>query len=152
VLFGFEDASKWSSPQATLSNQLSPKTGGTYSLNVAGKGWREISSIAFSTRTLQGVTSKLAYDVYIPTQQSNKSWLGQTLLFANCPSAGIHNVPIGASVELTGKPLGKFATAQFAVPSNVKQAMLASRSDFSFKIVINANDPGYVLDTMRFVP
>jgi hypothetical protein len=53
---------------------------------------------------------------------------------------------------LTGKPLGKFATAQFAVPSNVKQAMLASRSDFSFKIVINANDPGYVLDTMRFVP
>jgi hypothetical protein len=152
VLFGFEDASKWSSPQATLSNQLSPKTGGTYSLNVAGKGWREISSIAFSTRTLQGVTSKLAYDVYIPTQQSNKSWLGQTLLFANCPSAGIHNVPIGASVELTGKPLGKFATAQFAVPSNVKQAMLASRSDFSFKIVVNANDPGYALDTLRFVP
>jgi hypothetical protein len=152
VLFGFEDASKWSSPQATLGNKLSPISEGTYSLNLAGKGWREISSAAFSTETLQGVTSKIAYDVYIPTQQSNTAWLGQTLLFANCPSAGIYNLPMGAAVEFTGEPLGKFMTAKFTVPTNVKQAMLGSHSDFTLKIVINANDPGYILDTLRFVP
>jgi hypothetical protein len=152
VLFGFEDASKWSSPQAALSNQLSPTTEGTYSMNVAGKAWREISSIAITTKTLQGITSKLAYDVYIPTQQTNKFWLGQTLLFASCPSAGINNLPVGAAVELTGNPLGKFTTAQFAVPANLKSAMQGTHSDLTFKIVINANDPGYALDSLRFVP
>jgi len=152
VVFGFEDVSKWSSPQATLSNQLSPTTGGTYSLNVAGKNWREISSVAISTKTLQGITSKLAYDVYIPTKQTNKYWLGQTLLFASCPSAGITNLPVGAAVELTGKPLGQFTTAQFAVPASLKTAMQGTHSDLTFKIVINANDPGYGLDSLRFVP
>lgn len=151
VIFGFEDASKWSSPQAPLSNKLSPVSGGTYSLNVAGRGWRELTSVNLSTSTLQGVTSKLAYDVYIPAEQSNPYWLGQTLFFVSCPSARIYNQAIG-SAELTGRPLGRFSTVQFTLPTNVKQAMLTAHTDLSLKVVINANDPNYVLDSMRFVP
>jgi len=151
VLFGFEDRTKWSCPNAALAGVMVPKSEGSYALKVAGTGWREISSASFSTADLQGVTSKLAYDVYIPANLSNPYWLGQTLLFASCPSANIYNQAIG-TVEFAGKPLGRFSTVQFTLPSNVRQALTTAHSDFSFKIAVNANDPGYALDAMRFVP
>lgn len=61
------------------------------------------------------------------------------------------NVPLGA-FELTGRPLNAFSTARFNVPANVRAAMSTPRSDFTIKIVVNANDANYQLDNLRFVP
>ncbi len=148
ALFGFEDASKWSST-VPLSISASKHSEGSYSLKVGGSGWREVKSITFNSALFSGVTSKLGLDVLIPAAPSNPAWLGQVLVFVNAPSAGINNLSLG-SVELTGKPLNTFSTVQFAIPANVRAAMTSARADFSVKVVVNANDANYELDNLRF--
>jgi hypothetical protein len=148
ALFGFEDVSKWTS-SAPLSITSTKHSEGSFSLKVGGNNWREVRSVNFNTSLFSGITSKIGFDVLIPKNPSNPGWLGQVLLFASAPSAGLNNVALGA-VELTGKPLNTFVNAQFTIPTNVRNAMSTSRSDFSFKIVVNANDANYELDNLRF--
>jgi hypothetical protein len=149
IVLGFEDATKWSAAVA-ISNKLSPATGGTYSLYVGGTGWRALDSVKFAS-PLSGIQAKMAMDVYIPTAVSNRSWLGQVQLFVSIPSASINNLALGA-VELTGKKLGEYSTIQFALPANVRTQLGKAHTDVSFRIALNANDPGYMFDSMRFAP
>ncbi|MFZ5896540.1 MAG: dockerin type I repeat-containing protein [Myxococcota bacterium] len=148
ALFGFEDVSKWSS-SAPLAVTSTKHSEGSFSLKVGGSSWREIKSVNFNTSLFSGITSKVGLDVLIPSKVSNPAWLGQVLLFVSAPSAGINNQSLG-TVELSGKPLNKFVNVQFNIPANVKTAMSTSRSDFSFKIAINANDANYEIDNLRF--
>jgi hypothetical protein len=148
ALFGFEDPTNWISPKAPLL-RVGAHTEGAFGLQVGDQYWRPISSVPFDTSLFTGVTSTVAYDIQVPATPANPYWLGQTLLFASCPSAGIYNAYLGA-FELTGKPLGQFATARFHVPWWVKAAMLSSHPDFSFTIVVNSFDAS-VIDNLRFV-
>ena len=151
VLFGFEDASKWSSRQATLTNKMSPTTGGTYSLNVGGTGLQTIQTARFSTAILHGVTSKIAYDVYVPNPQVDSHHLPKlTALLFTCPSAGLFDFPVGIA-DLSRKSVGSFTTVQFMLPSFVRRAMQSNHPDLTIQILIAAEDPGYVLDSLRFV-
>lgn len=149
ALFGMEDLSRWTSgsPLSITSKNASE---GMYSLVFGGTGFRTVSSTKFSTTLFKGVTSKLALDVLIPVQQSNPYWLGQVILYVSAPSAGINNLALG-NVELTGRQRGVFTQATFNLPLNVRNAMRTPRSDFSIKVAINANDPGYQIDNIRFV-
>ena len=117
-VLGFEQAGQWSSPQATLTQVSSPKTQGGSATAVNGSGFIEITSIPLDARTLPGVTSHLAYDLFIPTNPPNPFYVGATQLYVTCPSAGINNQFI-SQIELTGKPLGAFSTMNFTLPTNV---------------------------------
>lgn len=150
-ILGFDDLGSWSSGQATLAQVSLPRTEGLFSLSVGNTGFRTLKSVNFSTTVLSGVTSKLALDVALPKTVSNPYWVGQVLFFANCPSAGVYNQYLGAA-ELAGLPLGKFSTVRVGIPQAVKNAMTTAHSDFSFSISLNANDPGYLIDNLRFVP
>lgn len=150
-ILGFDSLASWSSSQATLALVGLPRTEGDFSMSIGNTGFRTLNSSKFSTSILQGVTSTLALDVAPAKKQTNPYWIGQVLFFASCPSANITNQFIG-SVELTGKPLGSFSTIKVAIPLSVKNAMLTSHPDFSFSISLNANDPGYLIDNLRFVP
>lgn len=149
ALFGMEDLSRWSS-SSPLSITSKIASEGMFSLVYGGTGFRSVTSTKFSTTLFKGVTSKLALDVLIPVQQSNPYWLGQVLLYVSAPSAGINNLSLG-NIELTGRQRGVFTQATFNLPLNVRNAMRTARSDFSIKIAINANDPGYQIDNIRFV-
>ena len=151
TILGFDDLTAWSSQQAPLTHVGLPRTEGDFAMSVGSTGFRTLNSIKFSTSNLQGITSNLGLDVAPAKKQTNKNWIGQVLMFASCPSAGVNNQIIG-TVELAGKPLGTFSTVKFAIPQAVKNAMTTSHSDFSFSISVNANDPGYLLDNLRFVP
>jgi hypothetical protein len=100
---------------------------------------------------LQGVTSKMALDIYVPSGPSNPFWLGAVQLYANCPSAGIYHA-YQDQVELTGDPLGAFTTGKFNLQSSVVAAMKASHPDFSLSIAVNASPAAQdiVLDNLRF--
>ena len=148
-LLGFESTADWSSPQARLLT-TTQRTGGTFGIRVPGSQWREVSSVPFATSLLSGITSAIAFDISIPERPVNPYWFGQTLLFASCPSAGVYNAYLGA-VELTGKPRGKFTTARFRIPNNVRAAMVTPHSDLTLKVVVNSGDP-HVIDSLRFVP
>ena len=150
-IFGFESGADWSGQGFPLTIVSSPKTEGFFALAVGSSGFRELFSIPFSTSILQGITSKLALDVYIPTGPSNPYWLGAVQLYANCPSANVYHSYQG-QVELTGKPLGAFTTATFNLTSQVVAAMKGKHSDFSVSIAVNASPAAqsYVLDNLRF--
>lgn len=151
ALRSFEDPANWMSGQAPLAITGVHKTEGLFSLSVGGNGWREIISVPFSGSVFPSVQSKLAFDIFVPENPSNPFWLGQTLLFVSAPSANVHNAYLGA-VELTGKPLNAFSPAIFNVPSFVQDLFTQNVPDISFRIAVNANDPGYLLDNLRFVP
>ena len=150
-LFGFEQLSGWSSPQATLSLVTTPKKQGDFALAVTGQGWMEINSIPFSTSTLTGVTPILAYDLFIPVNPPNPYWIGATQLYVTCPSANVFNRYIG-QVGLTGKPLGAFSTISYALPADIVSMFNGSFQDVSLKIVLNVNrhPQPFVLDNIRF--
>jgi hypothetical protein len=155
-ILGFESLSNWTSNAAAVLSLVGvPRTEGDFSVSVDwargySGGFRTLTSSKFPTSTFQGITSTLALDVYLPTNPSNKYWLGQVLIFASCPSANLYNVPLG-NAELTGKPLGAFSTVKFSIPLAVKNAMSTAHSDFSFSVSLNANDSGYLFDNFRFV-
>jgi hypothetical protein len=153
VLFGFGDESNWWSPQDPLSATSWPKTQGAFALKVGHTGWREVNSVLLNTSLIQvqGVTPKLAFDIFIPGNPVNPGWLGQAQMYVSCPSAGLNNLSLG-NVELNGKLLNQFSTVQFAVPWNVRQVMLSPHGDFSFKLVVNSGDSGHIFDNLRFVP
>jgi hypothetical protein len=152
-VLGFEKAGQWSSPQATLTQVTSPKTQGAQAMAVNGSGFIEISSVALDARTLPGVTSKLAYDLFIPTNPPNPFYVGATQLYVSVPSVGINNQFI-AQIELTGKPLGAFSQMTFNLPTNVVNALRGQSTDVTFKVTLNVNrhPQPFVMDNMRFVP
>jgi len=152
-VLGFERAGQWSSPQATLTQVSSPRTQGASAMAVNGQGFIEISSIPIDARTLPGVTSRLAYDLFIPTNPPNPFWIGATQLYVTCPSAGIYNQFI-SQIELTGKPLGAFSTMSHTLPPAVVAALRGPFSDVTFKITLNVNrhPQPFVLDNLRFQP
>lgn len=150
AIFGFDDRSLWTS-SVSLSTVGGPRTEGIAALKVGGSNYRELTTVPFNTAALQGITSKLAFDIFITATPVNPYWLGQTQILVNCPSAGIYNQFIGA-VELTGRPLGKFTTVKYNLPWYVVNALRHPHSDFSIKIAVNQSDVGALVDNMRFVP
>ena len=145
AVLGFEDLAAWSGASFTMST--SPKTEGTIALRVNGTGWRNVRSVAFNTEAFKNVTSKLAFDIYVPVHVRRDE---HASLFVSCPSAGINDVYLGA-FELGSAPQGVFSTPGFLISSRLKSAMLSSHSDFSIKIALDARDSGYILDNIRSV-
>ncbi|MEO8211809.1 MAG: hypothetical protein ABI560_01385 [Myxococcales bacterium] len=150
-LFGFEDASRWRSVQATLSTVVTPKTEGCFSVGVAGSGYMVLESNRFAA-SVTGQPEKLSVDLFIPTSQPNPYWLGALQSYLECPSANLYNAFVG-QVELTGRTTGQFSTLTFALPSHVRNVLRGSSTDCSVKLALNVNQTGqtWVLDRLRFL-
>jgi hypothetical protein len=132
-------------------------TQGAFSLQVAGGGYSELTSTALDTRHLRalfpsGGANAVAYDLFIPAPPPGPSWLGLSQLYVSVPSAGIYHQYIG-QMELTGLPLNAWSTLRLTLPSNVRAALAANRTDFTFHIGLNVPTglPPFRLDNMRFV-
>ncbi len=151
AVMSFDSAALWRPTAGTVSASTL-RVEGAYSLAVQGGGWREIWS---ATMTKPAALSRtLAFELRLPPQQPNPGWYGQTQLYVDAPSAGVFHQYLGA-VELTGKPLERFVTMQFAVPRWIHDA-LAGRpvQDLRFSVVLNVPHDAtgtYRLDHLRFV-
>jgi hypothetical protein len=150
-IFGFENPTAWTGQGFPLATVSAPRTEGSFALQVGSSGFREIFSAVFNTDILQGITSKLALDVYLPVGPSNPFWLGAVQLYANCPSANIYHSYQG-EIELTGKPSGAFSTVTFNLTPQVVAAMKGQHGDFSLSIAVNAAPAAqsFVLDNLHF--
>lgn len=151
-IFGFETSDAWSAACHDLTLVSAPTTEGQFALQIGGSEYREIVSKRFATGALQGITSSLALDVYVPKNPTPGWWLGSLSLFADCPSAGIHHAFMGIA-DLTGQPLGEYSTMSFHLRDKVVRALQTSHADFSFSLGLNALTPGrpFIFDNMRFV-
>src|SRR5690349_20744307 len=79
-VLGFEKVADWSStlPLSTSSQA----TQGAQSLGVAARGNITLNSATFTS----SVAPVVSYDLFLPTQQTNPGWLGQTLFYLSCPA------------------------------------------------------------------
>jgi M6 family metalloprotease-like protein len=152
LVMGFEKAALWSVwvGSATLTNSTT-KTQGTYSLQISGNNFRQIMSYPLKTNNINGVTSHMAVDIYVPITQSVPYWWGQVQAYINCPSANIYNRFVGQK-DLNGLPRGAFTTFNFNLPDYVLTALAGDHNDFKFSFTVNypAGTSPIKLDNLRF--
>jgi hypothetical protein len=151
---GFEDPARpWTTTGVgTIAVTTTDKTEGARSLTISGCGYTMIYSPLFNTNEFPFVGTKIAFDIKLPTAQSNPYWTGQAQIFGTIPGPSQFNVPFG-NVELTTlSPLGTWKTAEFNVPTTDYQAFFGSYPNCQFLITINTNNcpaPIYI-DNLRF--
>ncbi len=124
---------------------------GAHSLAHVGGGYSMINSPGLST--LQGVTTKLAVDLRMPSPQPNPYWYGALQLYFSIPSQAVYNQYVG-QVELTGLPLNKFNTLTFTILTSLVDKLKTAYSDLTISLALNvpSNSNGkYLIDNMRFV-
>ncbi len=154
---GFEVQSAWSTttPGVTLSLS-STHSQGSFSLSIKpsnSNGHTPLASVPLTS--LHGVTSIIAWDVMLPTQQPIPSWQGTAQTYLNCPSRNIFNAFL-SQVELTGKPLNVWNTLSFPLTSGqVLSLMQAGYSDLTITVVLTVAVPTsavWRVDNLRFLP
>lgn len=149
----FEDLTKWTCAQTTLSSSTTTKTHLTKSLRVAtAPGWHQIVSQPFGSSPLSAPLGKFRMDLRKPANQPNPSWHGQFQLQIDVPSAGISNATT-AAVELKPLAADVFSLIELALPATVVNVINGDYSDLKLKLVMNvtANSGPWHLDNIRFV-
>jgi len=144
-VLGFEKASDWSAGVATSASSVA--TQGLSSLSVSAHGYVTIHSISFSS----SIAAAVAYDLLLPTQQTNAFWFGQTQFYVDCPARNVHNAFVGQA-ELTGLPTGLFTTIKIPVPTSIVNSV-GNCSNLALTIVLNVpttQTSPYLLDNIRF--
>lgn len=147
-----ENPTSWHSLESTLSLDESNKIGnGGFSLAIEGDGYRVVRSKRFCATDLKTYGTKLAVDVFIPTNPSNPWWLGEVALLMDAPSAGVYNSWQG-NFQLTGLSIGNWHTVEIPLNVQALAAMAGTDCDLEFGLVLNAASASghYGFDNLRF--
>jgi RHS repeat-associated protein len=120
---------------------------GVRSLSLSNSTSASARSTALST--LGTVAPQAGIDVQVPTSLQGQGWYGQVALTLNAPSAGVHNIHVGA-VSLAG-PVGTFRRYAITLPSFVVTALnTQTYSDLTITVQLNVpNTSGaFLLDAL----
>jgi hypothetical protein len=149
---GFDDPdAPWTSQQLPLSTNTGNKTQGAGSLQVDKCGTGTLDSPVFNTADWGAVGDKLKLDVFIPAPQQSPYWVGGLEFFITVTPADLVYQSIGYK-DLTTLPRGQWSTLEFAVPPQLRTAMLGDFSRARFNIQLNYTDCAHpiLLDNIRF--
>ena len=152
-ILSFEDITKWSSAQTSLTTSTTTKTHLTRSLRVTtAPGWTQIISVPFPTSPLSSTQNKFRIDLRKPSTQPNASWHGQFQLQIDVPSAGISNYT-SSNIELTPLAANTFVTLELTLPANVVAVVNGEYADMKLKLILNVTSGSgpWHLDNIRFV-
>jgi DNA-binding protein YbaB len=152
-ILSFEDGTKWSSTQTTLTTSTQFKTHLQKSLRVTtAPGWTQITSVPFPTDPLSAPLGRFRVDLRKPLPQPNASWHGQFQLQIDVPSAGISNATT-STVALTPLAGNTFVTIELALPTTVAPVVNGDYGDMTLKLILNvtANSGPWHLDNIRFL-
>lgn len=146
-LFGFENVSDWGS--STTLGSVTERTQGAAALSVAANNYTPITSRAFSTSELTGVTNQLNLDVKIPSPPSSEYWFGDVSLSFTC--GPVSNAYVGPAL-LTYKFRGEYNSFRFTLPPEVVSALQGNHSGCTVAVNLNSG-PGvtFLLDNMGFI-
>src|SRR5690606_29098056 len=107
---------------------------GAYSLELSGMGFLAIRNQTPITKDEHPAPAVVGYDLWIPTNQINPEWAGDTQLSIDAPSAGIYSQYIGYR-SLQTLPKGQFVRVEFPLPDNIRQALNVSNyNDLRFNL------------------
>lgn len=150
-LLRFENVGDWSGT-AAISAEVNHVVEGSAALDVGPVPWIRVSSRPFSTSELQGVTSRFALKIFIPSEAGNQNWVGGMNTFLDCPDLGLYSSPIGYHA-LQYLENGEFNQIELTLTS-LQEAALTSPSEtcqLHFEITSNPVVGGFVLDSAGFI-
>lgn len=142
TVMGFESTQDWSVTSGAIA-LTSVRSQGEGAINVTPNGHAQLTSAPVST--LSGPTATLSLDV----QPSGPLSWGQVQLFVNAPSRGLYSA-FGGQGSLQGLPSNSFSRLDFALPSDVQQALAGTYSDLTFTLGVGVPQGSVVLDNLRF--
>jgi len=152
---GFEDNDRqwrrsWVQPPQYLPTS-SISSEGLQSMSVSC-AYSNIDSPTFDTTEWEAIGDKLVLDVFVPVDQQNQYWVGDIQAFLEVPAAGIYNQPIGTNQMLTPLPRGKWSHVEFAMPSNLEDALLGSYTGALMRLGVNVGScmAPVLVDNVRF--
>ena len=99
----------WTVNGTGLGTNPDKKSAGASSLAVPGCGWQPLLSPVFSTHEFGVTGDRIAFDLFIPTSQSDTYWVGGVQMFLSIPAAHIYNAHLGWE-GLTKLPRGQKPT------------------------------------------
>lgn len=149
-LFGFEKDGDWSSPQSNVRANTTTKTEGARALEIRAGGYTEIVSRPFSTEKITNVSTKMRFDLLLPTPQSNPFWFGALQLYLSAPSKGVNSAYVG-QISLDGLPLNTFNALAIDLPQWAQDLFKTPTYDLQVKFGLNVapqTNP-YVFDNIR---
>jgi DNA-binding protein YbaB len=152
-ILSFEDGTKWSSPQTSLTTSTQFKTHLTRSLSIAtAPGWMQAISVPIATAPLNAPLGKFRMDIRKPSNQPNPFWHGQFQLMIDVPSAGISGATTG-TVELTPLASNTFVMIELTLPANIVYVVNNQYEDMVLKLILNivSGSGPWHLDNIRFV-
>ena len=147
-LFGFEDASLWSSSAELALSDV--RVQALHSLSVRGGGFHFVSSTPMQSVELSGDSVVVA--LRLPPEQPNPHWWGDVQLVLHAPSIGLREVSVGV-VPLTGLPTREFVDLEFSLEQFVLDALSADYDDLVIRLALNTPHDAtgiYRFDNMRF--
>jgi RHS repeat-associated protein len=147
-VLGFEDPAAWAVPAGIAKTRSTTHTEGAFALAVGARGFVTVRSVPVAFNA--PVAASLTYDLMLPTQQPNPSWLGATQAYLECPTANVFNAYLGQT-ELTGLPLAQWRRISYVVPAEVRAQLAQGCPALTVTIVVNVptNATGtYLLDNL----
>jgi hypothetical protein len=151
AILSFEDTSKWTCTQTTLSSSTTIRTHLTKSLRVAtAPASMTLVSAAFATGALSAPTAKFRISIFKPTNAGNS--IGSFQLRVDAPSAGLSDVGTTA-VDLRSLPANAFSPIEVSLPTNIRDVVNGEYPDLKLKLVMTvaANSGAWHFDDIRFV-
>jgi hypothetical protein len=146
---GFDNLSDW-----TTSGSKSAADSfiqGTGALAIPAGGWNPIQSRWFTKAEAGSLSGSLNLDVYIPSPQSNRSWVGDVQLEWEC--SHFSKITMGPK-PLTNGFEGEYNSLRFDLPANLVTFLSSAASTEACRVTVDLNtNPGgtYYLDNMGFI-
>src|SRR5690606_790786 len=91
---------------------------GEKSLALSGMGYIAARNLTPLTKDEQQTPQVVGYDIWVPAQQPNPAWHGDTQLVIDAPSAGVYQQYLGYR-SLQDLPKGQWVRVEFPVPNAV---------------------------------
>jgi hypothetical protein len=134
----FDVFGDWSS-NVTLATDPATKSQGTASLAFDAAPWVELQSRLLTAAELQAVSSSFSIDVRVPALPANPDWVGQLLVFADCPSAELYSQFAGQA-PLYPSFDEEFDAVQMSLPPHIEAALASAPSDCTVRLGFALNE------------
>jgi hypothetical protein len=148
--FRFETLAGWSFDGIAKPSLSSLRVEGKRALALSEPQWIALQSDALSSKEFKRPIKNVSYALYVPKQQPNDWWIGNTSTYLSVPSLEIWNEPIGER-NLKALERGRFSRIEFAIPERIAERLTKGFDDLRVRLVLNVS-PGssrYIVDDLR---
>jgi len=152
-VLAFDHQGDWTALNGAVSQELGNVSEGTAVLRLSAQSWTSLTSRTFSTTELEGITSNLAFDIFVPDLPADFYWMGGMNAYVECPSAGLWRTWLGYhALQILFD--NEYNRIEFRLPPHVVSVLNGNHSDCRWGLDFSTNPifGGLLVDGGGFVP